>query len=295
MNPAALSSSMRRPSRGFTLVELLMVMGVIGVLSTLTLVSIRAIARDARLSSATNTVMAALDNARALAMKRNQPVLVAFYPRVEGGQSRVDIITAAWTGDSLVADVGTSGNSTSHVFDRFRPVSDVPIRSLPPRVKVAGPAYADDLDHEWLVMTELTRPAEPLGQLVGVMYGPDGSTLLVNSANDSDFSWIDFNDSGDLEMDLNSDGVVDPTDPADRVFTGPPVGPLLFFQLGHASDEVAINIVPFVAVFDETDARDRFGDDDWNVGSNRDDELTQYIVQYADRIHFNRYTGVAMR
>ena len=84
MNLAALSSSTRRPSRGFTLVELLMVMGVIGVLSTLTLVSIRAIARDVRLSSATNTVMAALDNARALAMKRNKPVLVAFYPQRRG-------------------------------------------------------------------------------------------------------------------------------------------------------------------------------------------------------------------
>jgi hypothetical protein len=80
-------------------------MGVIGVLSTLTLVSIRAIARDARLSSATNTVTAALDNARALAMKRNQPVLVAFFPGVEGARSRVDVLTAVWAGDGGVADV----------------------------------------------------------------------------------------------------------------------------------------------------------------------------------------------
>ncbi|MHC4826970.1 MAG: prepilin-type N-terminal cleavage/methylation domain-containing protein [Planctomycetota bacterium] len=297
MSRVPLSSSKHRRTRGFTLAELLVVMGVVGVLSTLTLVSIRVIAKDARLSSATNTVMAALDNARALAMKRNKPVLVAFYPRVEGMQSRVDIITAAWTGGSLVVDVGSPGNSTSSVFDRFRPVSDVPIRSLPPRVKVAGPAYADDRDDLWLVMTELTRPNEPLGQLVGVMYGPDGSTLLGNSANDSDYFWIDLNGSGDLEMDLNVDGVVNPVDPADRVFAMPPVDPLLFFQLGHPEDEVAINIVPFVAVFDETDARDRMGDNDWDVsfGTNRDDELTQYIVQYADRIHFNRYTGVAMR
>ena len=105
MNPAALSSSTRRPLGGFTLTELLIVMGVIGVLSTLTLVAVRVIARDARLSSATNTVMAALDNARALAMKRNKPVLVAFYPEVEGRRSRVEIITAAWAGDGAVADI----------------------------------------------------------------------------------------------------------------------------------------------------------------------------------------------
>jgi prepilin-type N-terminal cleavage/methylation domain-containing protein len=295
MYRATLTGPTDGSSRGFTLAELLVVMGVIGVLSTLTLVSIRAIARDARLSSATNAVMAALDNARALAMKRNQPVLVAFYPHVENRQSRVDIITAAWTGDSFVADVGTPGNVTSQVFDRFRPIAAVPIRSLPARIKVAGPAYADDLDYEWLVMTELARPAEAMGQLVGVMYAPDGSTILVNSANDSDFYWIDLNDSGALEMDLSGDGVVDPSDPLDQVFASQPVDPLLFFELGNARDEVAINIVPFVAIFDDGDARERFGDDDWNVDLTRDGELTQYIVQYADRIHFNRYTGVAMR
>ena len=96
------------------------------------------------------------------------------------------------------------------------------------------------------------------------------------------------------------EAVVTPGDPfpwlaGDRVFASQPVDPLLFFELGHARDEVAINIVPFVAVFDDGDARERFGDDDWNVDVTRDGELTQYIVQYADRIHFNRYTGVAMR
>ena len=123
------------------------------------------------------------------------------------------------------------------IFDRFRPVAEVPIRSLPAGIKVAGPdyaAYADDTentDDQWLVMTELTRPGEALGQLVGVMYAPDGTTLLTNPANDSDFFWIDLNDSGIPEMELSGDDVVNPTDPADRVFATQPVNVFLFLQL----------------------------------------------------------------
>ena len=95
------SGSARRPGGGFTLTELLVVMGIVVVLATLTVVGVRGIARSARLASATNSVMAALDNARALAMKTNTIVLVVFRPRFEGPRTMVvEAIVAKWTGES---------------------------------------------------------------------------------------------------------------------------------------------------------------------------------------------------
>ncbi|MHC4209687.1 MAG: prepilin-type N-terminal cleavage/methylation domain-containing protein [Planctomycetota bacterium] len=297
MNRAALSSPTRRPLGGFTLTELLIVMGVIGVLSTLTLVSVRIIAKDARLSSATNTVMAALDNARALAMKRNKPALVAFYPYVEGRRSRVEVITAGWAGDGAVADVGNmpDGSTGWRVFDRFGVLSDVPARPLPRGIKIAGPAYAENEDGLWLVMTDLTRqPDEWPGRIVGVMYGPDGTTLLGNSATDSDFVWVDRNGNGVFERDRNLDGVIDPATEG-LFFLAPPID---WFELSFpqtALDEVVINLVPFLAIFDDDEAREIYDTSTWNDPVARTVDLSAYINTRADRIHFNRYTGVAMR
>ena len=82
--------------QAFTLTELLVVIGVIAVLATLTLISTKAISAGARVSSAVNTVTAALDNGRALAMRRNAVVLVAFRPRFDRNRTDqvVEVVTA---------------------------------------------------------------------------------------------------------------------------------------------------------------------------------------------------------
>ena len=273
MNRAALSSSTRRSLGGFTLVELLIVIGVIATLSTLTLVSVRAIARDARLSSATNTLMAALDNARALAMKRNTPVLVAFYPQLEDNRSRVVVITAAATGDSTGVDIVPStpaDPSGWRVLDRFRILPDVPIRLLPDGIKIAGPDYAANADGDWLVMTDLSRqPGEGPGPIVGVMYGPDGTTLLSNSATDSDFAWVDRND----DRALDRDGA--------NLLLGGPIDWLELSLPVTAADEVVVNLVPFLAVFDDDDARRTYDPTLWSDPAVRRDDLSAYIERRA--------------
>ena len=53
-----------RPSHGFTLTELLVVIAVIGTLSALTLVAAHKISKDARLALGTNTVVAELTTGR---------------------------------------------------------------------------------------------------------------------------------------------------------------------------------------------------------------------------------------
>ena len=95
-------------THGFTLTELLVVMGVITVLATLTVIGIRGVARNARMASATNGLMVALDTARAVAMKENTIVLVVFRPRLSADRRKqgVEIVIARWTGEAATADVG---------------------------------------------------------------------------------------------------------------------------------------------------------------------------------------------
>ncbi|MCH8152535.1 MAG: prepilin-type N-terminal cleavage/methylation domain-containing protein [Planctomycetes bacterium] len=257
----------------FTLVELLVVMGVIAVLATLTLVSVRAITDNARLSSATNTVMASLDNARALAMKKNTIVLVVFRARFEGNNKQVvEVVTAKWTGESYL-------NLGPAVVDRFVPIPDVPVRSIPAGIKVAAPRYGPSADEDNLWITQSHLPTidpqpgvgEAPGKIIGIMYGPDGTTITRNSQSDSNTSFVDFNNDGEL---LFSDDINDQA---------------------SENDEPFVAMAPFLAVFDDDEAREMFDSTAWEDIDIRRADLTEYITQFADRIHFNRYTGVAMK
>src|SRR5688572_12086406 len=134
----------RRP--GFTLTELLVVMGVMAVLAGLTAVSYRTIAKDAKLASAKNTVMSVLENARALAMKNNRPTMVMFVPRFidhTEKEHRVTAYIAEWRGDAIsqVVDALPNGGVGPRIFERFLLVNGVHPRQLPAGISVAGPNY----------------------------------------------------------------------------------------------------------------------------------------------------------
>ncbi|MCH8164475.1 MAG: prepilin-type N-terminal cleavage/methylation domain-containing protein [Planctomycetes bacterium] len=290
----------------FTLVELLVVMGVIAVLATLTLVSVRAITDNARLSSATNTVMAALDNARALAMKKNTIVLVVFRPRFEGNNKQVvEIVTARWSGEAPTAWVSYSP-PLLQVVDRFVPIPDVPVRALPPGTKVAGPSYGAGEDLVWVTQSHLpaidqsSGLGEVRGQLIAVMYSADGTTLTRNSQTDSARTFVDFNNDGiqDVAGSSIDYNIIPPPTIAVSDFNE------AYFDHRFENEETYVSVVPFVAVYDDDQARETYGDDDWNDPQQYLGELTNndpnnpplgYIAQFADRIHFNRYTGVAMK
>ncbi len=294
--------------RGFTLVELLIVMGVIGVLSVLTLVSVKAITADARLSSATNTVAAALGNARALAMKKNQIVLVAFRPKLIGDRKQVvEVITAAWSGQSFVNRVP----NLPIVIDRFVETDEVDRRSLPMGIKVAGPQYEIDIfgvagsverDQVWVTQSHLPAidqtsplgpPNEVPGGIVGVMYAPDGTTITQNPRGDSTGVFIDFNNDQSQTLHDATHGQLDyesgnsPDDPYPHFLN---------------NDEPVIVVVPYLAVYDDVDARDG-RTNDWTTWPGYEADLIGdgtpanpgYITLNADRIHFNRYTGVVMK
>jgi type II secretory pathway pseudopilin PulG len=147
--------------RTFTLTELLVVMGVIGTLAVLTLVATRKISQDAKLALGTNTVVAAINEARSLAIKEHKDVLVAFFPRLEGTRTQVvEVIVAEWTGDTILnTNTSTGCNPTgTERIDRFRPVSGLPIRELPKGISVASPFYHSSStanDANWEPLTYL--------------------------------------------------------------------------------------------------------------------------------------------
>jgi len=270
----------------FTLLELLIVIAVIAVLAVATLVSVRGVTRDAKLASAVNAISAALDGARALALRRNDVVLVVARPRVEGDAAVVvDLLTCVWTGDSYANDAGPY----REVVARFAPLPDAPVRTLAAGVKVAAPAYGDDSDLSWVTQSQLpltAAGAETPGVLLSVMYGPDGATLTSHARTGASLVWVD----------VAADPATPPAIRRGGADVTPQAAPHDFVQV-LPDDEPFVTFAPFLAVYDDAAARDAAAGD-WTDPASYAAELTGpdgVIARLGRRIHFNRYTGVAMR
>lgn len=290
-------SRVRRPARGFTLAELLVVIGVIAVLGTLTVISVQRISRDTRTATATNTVTNALAAARAHAIKTNNLVMVVFRPIWNPNQrqtpQQTEVLIAEWTGRSFeflpeeLADVYLPANG-------FQPIK------LPPGVKVAGPVYETGAnDSVWATQADMPRTmggggvaacSEPItySRMIGVLFGADGSRLTrnPNGATSDNKSFVDFN-----RTDSNGDG-----DPQDCQLGTCANGNFQVFWLqDHVEDESNVTLVPFLAVYDDRAARER-RTQEWTGDAGLVQDLVGpqgYISTSSDRIHFNRYTGVA--
>ena len=285
----------RGPRHAFTLTELLVVMGVIGTLAVLTLVATRKISQDAKLALGTNTVIAAINEARALAIKEHKDVMVAFFPRMDGPRSQVvEVIVAAWTGDTYRNETGFG-----ELIDRFVPIAGAPVRTLPKGISVASPHYHrifTDQDQTWRPVTYLpwvdpdTGEGELIGQPPGVMFADDGARILRNSHADSSRSWIDLNNDERVQR-----------GPNDYLPEEVPTGTAEDFKQRFEGDETFISLSPILAVYDFDEALEHKTLEWGERGEpeeNLQDELTGpdgYITQLGNRIHFNRYSGVVMR
>ncbi|MHC4218276.1 MAG: prepilin-type N-terminal cleavage/methylation domain-containing protein [Planctomycetota bacterium] len=290
-----------RRRRAFTLTELLVVMGVIGVLSVLTMVGVRRISKDARLALGTNTVVAALDEARALAIRTHNDVLVAFVANLDGsGNQVVEVILAEWTGDTFVNDNPPS--EFDDRIDRFLPVAGASVRRLPKGISVASPNYHRSQTYEddiWRPVTYLpwvdptNGEGELIGQPPGVMFAADGSRVLRNSHSDSSRSWVDFNNDGLVQR----DGIGQTPQEVGLNYRRE-------FEQRYADDETLISLSVILAVYDLDEALEN-KTTEWALSyenaafyQNFKDELAGpdgYITARGNRIHFNRYSGVVMR
>jgi prepilin-type N-terminal cleavage/methylation domain-containing protein len=283
--------------RGFTLAELLVAMGIIAVIATVTVIAIRGIARDARLASAKNALVASLDTARAMAMKDNKVVMVVFRPRLRGNDQHVDIVFAKWTGEVAVDEDGYP------VVDRFVPIADAPVRTMSTGIKVACPSYfggvsdGGNLINDFIWTTQVHLPnagasglGERQGSLIAIMFDGSGRTVTRNSATDSNRAFIDFNDDG-LQREYSS-----PTNFTDYDY-GSSYPDDLYFDQRFEFDEPFVTVAPYLAVYDDDAARE-LKTRSWTSENNYWADLVgdgAYITQFADRIHFNRYSGVVMQ
>jgi prepilin-type N-terminal cleavage/methylation domain-containing protein len=282
----------------FTLTELLVVMAVLVVLGTVTIVAARGMAKDARLSSAMNTITATLANARAVAIRDNRMVLVVFRPRlISDRQQVIDLVMAQWSGESIPAPV--SGISPQPV-DRFVPIPNAPVRSLPSGIGIAGPNYGGNDDDTWQVAAHLpaineeTGAGEFPGVLLGIMFGPKGTVTHRISVMDSARSYVDFDRNG-----LQDFGPCRGAGTQINYWTTSaiPQGSFndLFFRFTFECDEPFISLAPFFAVYDDEAAREIYNEAAWSNAAVRDVDLKAFIERTEDRIHFNRYTGVVLK
>ena len=120
---------------------------IIAIIAGFSAMSYSKIAKGMRMSSAKNTLIASLDNARALAIRNNRYVITVFRPRLvnDGSEQVFDIVIAEWLGDSSNADWDTGSGENEvkiRTYDRFVPIPNVKVRTTPVGVGIAGPGYS---------------------------------------------------------------------------------------------------------------------------------------------------------
>jgi len=286
--------------RGFSLTELLVAMGIIAIIGGITAIGIRTVARDAKLSSGANIVVAALDNGRSLAIRENTYVIVAFRARLDrDNRQYTEVVTAKWTGETPMVFVG----STRRGIDQFVPYPGVATRRLPPGIMVGGPLYhssgGNNYDESWTTQSNLTSPTEEPKRVLAVMYASDGTVVTRNSISDGWRAFVDFNGDGLQQVSgcTTCGGVLDYSNPPASIpNTGnPPQFNVAMMQQIQPEDEPYVTVVPFLAVFDDDDLRSNYDTSTWSDFATMRDDLSEYIFENADFMHFNRYTGVVLR
>lgn len=299
---AAATRPLAATGRGFSLIELLAVMGILVLLAVLTAVGVGRISKEARVSTAVNRISAALANARAIAIRENTHVLVLFRvewpvnasgaPANRAARQVTELVVTRFSGESYVPN-------PSLISDRFVPVPGVPPVRLPAGIKVAGPNYEFEsgsfetqafyTQPEFRLLVDGCNEYLEYGRHIGILFGPDGRRVnrrLNATARDQKIS-VDLNGNGVEDVDFTFQGGCGPSNTFGR-----------FYFLNHPSDETNVMLVPFLVVYDDDAARE-LKTGDWRTRAGIEAELVGrqggYIASFGERIDFNPVTGVVQR
>ena len=299
---------------GFTLVELIVVIAVMTILASISGLAFRRIAADLRMASAESLLSASLDNARALAIKKNRYVMAVFVPRLinDRTQQVTDIIIAEWRGDSMNANFSESGVQIFTV-DRFVPVQGVEVRTLENGVNVAAPDYTSlHAEQNWATSTFLpditfsNTNSDIWGRVSAILYSPEGRVVTRNSKTAAYRTWVDFNFDGEqtYDPDPNRDGNYSDAEVVGWLTSNPdvrdthyPMRWLWGVYLHGEGGEPFVNLAPWVTVYDEKKFRTLYpsswqGADGWR---DRRRDYTEFITTTATPTRFNRYSGVSIK
>ena len=299
--------ALRPRRRAFTIIELIVVIGVIGVLALLTTIGARRLTSGSRLAAGTNAVTNALGTARAAAIRDSAPTALVFRPVWDPAKpylpQRVEMVTVRATGENLPF---FSGTSVIGYKQRYLPVADVPAIPLPEGIKVAGPIYlyppgASSIPEGGVLVTQAELPlmaqcseSVECNRQIAVLFGPRGEFLTRApgmSALDS-MMFVDWNNNGSL--------VPPPAEVQDAILgncADTSSNYEKFWIQDHPDDENNLLLVPFLIVYDDKAARE-LRSLDWSNEANLIAELTGpagYATQYGDRINFNRFSGLPER
>ena len=305
---------------GFTLIELMVVIGILISLATLTAIGVAKVTKDARFSKSVSQVMGALETARTLAIKEHRTVLLAFTVKTERTGSTVsggvltDPITKQWTRivaarlrDELVnADqTETTANQGSVFMDLFEPHPNFSPIDLPVGIKVAVPQMDfDRRDAVWITQptfydSNTNFDEMEYGAMIGVMFGEDGALLTKLTGGGS----ANMGQGRYVVLDADQNCAQKPENSVEDA-SG-------YFTYNIENEEVNIQLAPFLSVFNDAAMRELYDANNWkgktrppwaeNVpcstyGKGRtrlNCDESEYINQFGDKIYFNRYTGRA--
>ena len=285
--------------RGFTIIELLVVMGILILLAVLTGVSVRQLSQGARLSSGSNQVIAALGAARAYAIQNNKTVMLTFVVSVDPNRvsegERVELVLAEATGQ-----ISTRYNQQWY-DERYVPVPGLPAVELPRGIKVAGPLNTSYVgggsngtpdDENWVSQpggdwraaggNVFTRE---IGRQIGVVFGPDGTLITRNVMGAGGSGAVVW-----PYLDIDRNGVPEIINPYGYG------GILQYVAYDAVGDECDVHPVQWLAVYDDDQLRTARDDSNW-IGEGGEDIRNSLIAYWVEDfgipIYFNRYTGVA--